>query len=102
MIQFLNNIWIALSSENLDLIKLLMIPAGIIEPYLTMSLFLIIFNINCNKKQKILYVLFSFVVGTLTSNFVPNSFSILFTGTTSTTRTFPSLSVSPLTQTCPL
>ena len=76
MIQFLNNIWIALSSENLELVKLLMIPAGIVEPYLTMSLFLIIFNINCNKKQKIHYVLFSFIIGTLTSNFVPAPYNV--------------------------
>lgn len=77
MTQFLNNIWIAISSKNINLVNLLMLPAGFIEPYLSMSLFLIIFNVNSDKKQKISYVIFSFIVSTITLNFIPSPYNVL-------------------------
>lgn len=77
MIQFLNNIWTALSTENSTLLSFLVIPAGFIENYLFMSLFLIIFNVKANKKQKFLYVLGVSVLGIITSNFIPEPFNIL-------------------------
>lgn len=52
MMQFVNNIWNALSSENEELLNLLMIPGGIIEIYLFMNLFLNIFNVIVSKKEK--------------------------------------------------
>ena len=77
MNQLLNNIWIALSTENPVLIKLLMIPAGIIEPYLIMTLFTIIFKVNASKFQKILYIFSSFLTGMLTSIFIKSPYNIL-------------------------
>ena len=56
MIQFFNNIWIALSTENVELVNLLTLPLFPVENYLIMSLFLNILNVNSTGKQKIIYL----------------------------------------------
>ena len=76
MIQFLNNIWMALSTENVELVNMLILPAGFIEPYLSMILFLIIFNVSATRKQKILYVICSFIISTMTLNFIPSPYNV--------------------------
>ena len=77
MIQFFNNIWIALSTENVELINILFIPVGIIEHYLFMTLFLTIFNVNASTKQKLLYVLFILIISLFTLNFVISPANII-------------------------
>ena len=54
MIQFLNNIWIALNSQNEMLVTLLALPLFPIENFLLMILFLTILNVNANSKQKLI------------------------------------------------
>lgn len=76
MTQFLNNLWVALSTENVELVNILMLPAGIIEAYLLMNLFLIIFNVNATRKQKALYVIFVFIESTLTLNIIPLPYNV--------------------------
>lgn len=76
MIQFLNNVWTALSSPNEELLNFLMIPGGIIETYLFMNLFLNIFNVNGSKKEKILYVLSLFAITTFTLNIIPSPYNV--------------------------
>ena len=76
MIQFLNNIWIALSSENVGLVNLLLIPASIVENYLFMNIFLITFNVTSSKKNKFLYVLLVTISSTLSLNYIPSPFNI--------------------------
>ena len=46
MIQFLNNIWNALNSQNPELVSLLTLPLFPIENFLLMSCFLNMLNIN--------------------------------------------------------
>ena len=77
MMQFVNNIWNALSSENEELLNLLMIPGGIIEIYLFMNLFLNIFNVIVSKKEKILYVSLLFAITTFTLNIIPSPYNVL-------------------------
>lgn len=77
MIQFLNSIWIALCSENLPLVNLLLIPATFIENLLLMELFLIIFNVNASKKQKVIFITLISLVGILNSNLLPQMYNIL-------------------------
>lgn len=77
MIQFLNNIWVSLSTPNEILVNILLIPASFLENYLFMSLFLIILNVKCNKKQKILYVTLMSLVSILTSYFIPSPFNVI-------------------------
>ena len=67
MTQLLNNIWIALTSENPDLINILVIPLSIIESYLSMKIFLTLFNVKASKKQTFSYVISVFIVGRLSS-----------------------------------
>lgn len=76
MMQFLNNIWVALTSENETLVNLLMIPATVIEAYIFMSLFLILTNITAAKKQKFIYVLGMSLIGLLTSYIIPSPFNV--------------------------
>lgn len=76
MMQFVNNIWIALSSENEVLVNLLMIPAGIAEPYLFMNLFLNIFNVTSSKREKVLYVMSFFIISTFTLNVIPSPYNV--------------------------
>ena len=76
MMQFVNNVWIALSSENEELVNLLMIPAGIAEPYLFMTIFLNIFNVTSSKKERVLYVMSLFVISTFTLNVIPSPYNV--------------------------
>lgn len=53
----LNNIWTAISTPNIDLINLIFIPmAFLFESPLSFSLISNIFNIDFNKKQKLIYI----------------------------------------------
>ena len=77
MIQFLNNIWSSLSNENVELINILLVPLGIIENYIMMNLFLTIFNVKADKKQKVLYVSLILSISLLTTNLIPSPFNIV-------------------------
>lgn len=70
MMQLLNNIWIALSSENQELVNAILIPPTFVENYLFMSLFLIILNVQASKKQKLIYVLSISTISIISSNFL--------------------------------
>lgn len=77
--EFLNNIWIALSTENERLIKLLLIPCSFVELYLQVSLFISIFNIDVNKKQKYLCVSL-LAISTIIINFIcPSPYNVFVT-----------------------
>ncbi|MCI8636344.1 MAG: hypothetical protein HFJ36_00460 [Clostridia bacterium] len=55
--EILNNIWIAISTPNQQLVNILIVPiCGILENILTMYLFLALLNIKATRKQKVLYV----------------------------------------------
>lgn len=77
MMQFLNNIWIALSTENAELVNLLLIPATIIEAYLFMNLFLTIFNLNTNIYNKILYIFLLSLEGIVFSSLLTSPFNVI-------------------------
>ena len=77
MMQFLNNIWISLSTENAELVNLLLIPATIIEAYLFMNLFLTIFNLNTNIYNKILYIFLLSLEGIVFSSLLTSPFNVI-------------------------
>lgn len=52
MINFLNNIWISISTPNPELIKILSIPLAFIESSLTLYLLMAIFNFKPKNKEK--------------------------------------------------
>lgn len=76
--EILNNIWTILNTPNQELVNILLIPIGIIEIFLTMLLFLSIFNIKATKKQKITYVILSYIISLLSVSVIPNPLNILF------------------------
>ena len=58
MTDFLNNLWVAVSTPNPELVKVLSIFLLFIEIPLTLYLLSSIFNFKPNKKQKVLYYRF--------------------------------------------
>lgn len=78
MMQFVNNIWIALSTENPVLINIVMIPFSIIESFLTMKIFLTIFNVTATKRQIFIYIFANLIMSRLSDNFILTPFNVIF------------------------
>lgn len=76
IMEILNNIWMVLTTPNHFFIKLLVIPFGFIETYISMLLFLTIMNISTNRTNKILYVIITSLVQFISKFFIPDPFSI--------------------------
>ena len=55
--EILNNLWVALTTENETLVNILWIPATFFEAFFIMTLFTSILHINASNKQKIAYVI---------------------------------------------
>ena len=77
MIQFLNNLWVALSTPNETLVNILVLPLFPIESTLLMYLFLIIFNINSSTKQRLIYMICNSFISIINSYFIPSPFNVL-------------------------
>ncbi len=77
MTQFLNNIWVALSTNNLSLVNILTIPLYPVEIFLLMDLFLIVLNVSASIKQKITYITIVTTISILSLNFIPEPFYII-------------------------
>ena len=54
--EMLNNIWSALSTENVDLLNIIFIPLSFIENFLVLKLFANLLNIKYSTRQKLLYI----------------------------------------------
>lgn len=76
--EILNNIWIALSTENELLLSLIIIPIFFIESFVMMTLFTSIFRINHNKKQKFIFTVIFGIICLLAYNFIPAPYYTLF------------------------
>ncbi|MBQ2835300.1 MAG: GHKL domain-containing protein [Clostridia bacterium] len=77
MIQFLNNIWIALSSENVELVNLLSLPLFPVENFILMNLFLVILNVKTTLREKLLYVFAMSIISAISSYFIPSPINVL-------------------------
>lgn len=77
MTQFLNNIWIALSTETPILMSIIVIPLHFMESYLSMQIFLIIFNVTSQKSQKFWYVILTVVISILSNSFVFSPLNVI-------------------------
>lgn len=77
MSQSLNYIWNAFTSENEILLNLLLIPAGLIEAYLTLTLATLIFNINLSKRKKALFIIIYAFGSLIISTFIPAPFCVI-------------------------
>lgn len=74
--EILNNIWTALTTPNIQLINIISVPILLIEITLTMHLFLSIMDLSSTRKQKILYILISWIIGIFTMFIVSQPFNI--------------------------
>lgn len=74
--EILNNIWLSISTPNIELVNLVSIPILSIEITLTMYLFLSIMNLSSNKRQRIIYILTNWIIGILTMFVIPHPFNI--------------------------
>ena len=63
--ELLNNILVALTTENEALIKFLSVPLLLIEQTLNMFLFLTVLNINSTKQNRIIYLFIQICLGSL-------------------------------------
>lgn len=77
MIPFLSNILTALSTQNENLVNILLVPASIIENYLLMNLFLIIHNSKASYKEKIIYIFCMTIVSLTNLSFVSTPVNVL-------------------------
>ena len=79
MMEILNNIWSALTTENLELINITFIPLSfLVEVPLIMYMFIYTLNISANKKQKLTYISLMSIVSILTNFVIPSPFNVVF------------------------
>ena len=75
--EFLNNIWMAISTPNEGLVNIMVSLATFVENFLIMTLFLSILNITAKPKQKILYVTIMSVISIINLKLLPSPINIL-------------------------
>lgn len=76
--EILNNLWLAVSTPNEELMDFLSIPLTIIENILTMLLFIAILNVDSNKIQKFKYVILMSFISLFSMYIIPNPFNVFF------------------------
>ena len=74
--EILNNIWIAVSTPNEILINIIMILVTLPENFLIMNLFLSIFNVTTNTKNKIIYFFSVSLVSIFSMYVIPKPFNV--------------------------
>lgn len=77
--EILNNIWVALTTENELWINVQSIPLLFIEQYVMMSLFITILNIPSTQKQKIIYLSITVPLGVICTFLIPKPYSNIVT-----------------------
>lgn len=75
MMEILQTVWTALTTENEFLTSLILIPLGCIESFISMLIFTTFLNITATKKQKIIYVIIITIFSTISRLVIPNPFN---------------------------
>ena len=75
--EFLNNIWMAISTPNENLVNIMVSLATFVENFLAMTLFLSIFNTKTNLKKKALYIILMSIISIISMGIFPNPINIL-------------------------
>ena len=79
IMEILNNIWTALTTENVTLINVFSIPLTFIEAIVSTLLFTTVLNIKSTRRQKITYILFIAILGIICTFFIPKPYSNIIT-----------------------
>ena len=75
----LNNIWLALSTPNVELVKFFSIPLlMLIEAPLSFALISNIFNIKFKTKQKLIYIIITGIIAVIANLFIGWPYNIVF------------------------
>ena len=74
ILNFIMKIWSALTTENEELVKILIILLNLVETTVSMLLFLSILNISSSKRQKITYIIVIFILSTISNLFIPKPY----------------------------
>lgn len=74
--EFVNNLWVAISTPNEALISILTMPLFFVEVFLVMYLFIYIADIKTTNKNKFIYTLLASFVSIITNLFMPSPFNI--------------------------
>ena len=80
MSNFLNNLWVAVSTPNPLLLKILSVPMSfLLEVPLSLYLIISIFNIQVNRKKKLCYILSTGAISNICTLFIPSPFNVIIT-----------------------
>ena len=74
--EILNNIWHILTTENELYTKILIIPFGFIEEYLSLLLFSTVLNIKYNKRQLLTFIFLSVFIMAFSGFFIPSPINV--------------------------
>lgn len=75
--EILQTIWNALTTENMELVKILNVPLAFIEAYVTMLLFTTILNIESSKKQRLTFLIPFSTIAIISMLFAPIPFNTI-------------------------
>lgn len=78
MTDFLNNLWVAVSTPNPGLVKALSIPLAFIESSLTLYLITSIFSFKAEKKERILYIVSAALISLISMFFLKSPINVIF------------------------
>lgn len=73
----LNNLWLAISTPNEELVKIVCVFLLFIEAPLSFSLINNVFNLSCTKKQKYLYISVTACIAAIATLFISWPFNII-------------------------
>ena len=80
MSNFLNNLWVAVSTPNPLLLKILSVPMSfLLEVPLSLYLIISIFNIQVSGKKKLCYILSTGAISNICTLFIPSPFNVIIT-----------------------
>lgn len=74
--EFLNNLWIAISTPNEGLINVILFVAGFVENFFIMSLIISILDISPLKESKIKFFVFMCIISLLNTYVIPSPYNI--------------------------
>ena len=78
MSNFLNNLWVAVSTPNPLLLKILSVPMSfLLEAPLSLYLIISIFNIQVSKKKKLFYIISSATLSNICTFLLPSPSNII-------------------------
>ena len=75
MMEILNTIWTALTTENEQISSFMVIPLSFLEAFISVLLFSELFNVQVNKRNKIIYILFIGFFGFINNFIIPSPYN---------------------------